>query len=268
MDNLNAQLELRFELIRSITPKYSTYKYAETEDASAMILDDSRTARALKAASKAAKKWVSVDVDLAAQNGGFARGDAVKKLQDWHNRGAIVLQPSGVVNRFRVLKEFPQDEKAKHSIVTTMYARIKERERDEMARIGQVISLLTTRSCISRGLAEHFSDEQSVPESGCGHCSVCLTKQPLSFSHVQKTDRKGRINEAKFKAILKATAIRDDPYFLARVALGVGSPRVTSEKLGKHAVFGSMEDCEFEVCVAFYPEPLALADNVLTAGIG
>ena len=121
---------------------------------------------------------------------------------------------------------------------------------------------------MSRGLAEHFSDEQSVPESGCGHCSVCQTKQPLSFSQAQKTDRKGRINEPRFKAILKATAVRDDPHFLARVAFGVGSPRVTSEKLGKHAVFGSMEDCDFEVCAAFYPETLALADNVLIAEVG
>lgn len=247
LDNLNAQLELRFDLIRAVTPKYSSYKYTKSASFDATTSDGTKVTKALKAASKTAKKWTNIDVDSAANIGGFDRRDAVKKLQEWHDCGAIELQPSGVVNRFRILKEFPRNEKAKDCIVEHIYDRIKDRERDDMARIQQVIDLLTASSCISRGLAKHFGDERSVPEGGCGHCSFCQTRNPVQFSRDQKRDRKGRIDSPRYQAVLAATPIRDDPLFLARIAFGIGSPRVTAEKLGKHAVFGSMEDCDFDV---------------------
>ena len=233
-----------------------------------MTSDSSKVTKALKAVSKTAKKWTNVDVDSAASIGGFARGDAVKKLQEWNNCGAIELQPSGVVNRFRILKDFPKSDEAKNDIIATVYQQIEARERDDMARIHQVIDLITTRSCISRGLAKHFGDEQSVAEAGCGNCSFCQMKRPVGFAQNQKLSRKGRINEAKFKAILNATPIRDDPRFLARVAFGIGSPRVTMEKLGKNAVFGSMDDCDFEVCAIGCSKILRLADIVPNVGAG
>ena len=248
LDNLNAQLELRFELIRNVTPKYSQYKYAESKKFDMVQLDNSSVAKTMRALTKKAKKWTQVDVDAIAQRGGCPREEVVRKLQYWDNCGAIDLQPSGTINRFRVLKDLPQDQKAKDCITPILYARIKEREKDELDRVEQVIGLITADSCISRGLAKHFGDEHSVPLLGCGHCSFCETKKPLSFARNDKRYRKGRINAKAFKAVLAATAIRDDPYFLARVAFGVGSPRVTKEKLTKDPVFGSMEDCDFEVC--------------------
>lgn len=63
-------------------------------------------------------------------------------------------------------------------------------------------------------------------------------------------DCKERVDAKRTKAILSACSIRDDARFLARIAFGISSPRVTSEKLGKHPVFGSMNDCDFEVRVA------------------
>jgi len=266
LDNLNAQLELRFELIRAVTPKYSSYKYAKSASFDAATSDRSNVTKALKAVGKTAKKWTTVDVDSAASVGGFERGAAVKKLQEWHDCGAIELQPSGVVNRFRILKDFPKDEKAKDCIIGTLYERVKERESDDMARVQQVINLITASSCISRGLAQHFGDEESVPEAGCGNCSYCESKRSIQFSRDKQEKRTGRIDYTKFQAVLAATSIRDDPRFLARVAFGIGSPRVTMEKLGKHVVFGSLEDCDFEVSGIPESRVLPRADYVRPAG--
>ena len=58
---------------------------------------------------------------------------------------------------------------------------------------------------------------------------------------------KEAVDEAKVRAILKATGVRDDARFLARVAFGIGSPRVTAERLGKSEVFGCLAGCGFEV---------------------
>lgn len=204
----------------------------------------------MKKHSKSAKKWTHIDVDNAARSGGIERADAVRKLQEWHSIGAIELQPSGVVNRFRVLKEFPQGESAKHDMITAMYNQIEARERSDMDRVRGVIELITSQSCLNRELARHFGDQDSIPKEGCGHCNYCLTKKPISLIQGDKQQRNGRIDEEKIKAILSATKVRDDARFLARVAFGISSPRVTAEKLGKHAVFGSMDDCNFEVRAA------------------
>lgn len=197
--------------------------------------------------SKTAHKWTRIDVDAAADSGRFPRADAVRKLQEWNDSGAIDLQPSGVVNRFRVLKDFPQGEEAKGKLVTSIYAQIKAREKSDMERVQRVIDLVTTHGCLSRELARHFADEGTVPKEGCGHCNFCLTKTQVRFLQARNRSRKGRIDERKIEAILAATTVRDDARFLARLAFGISSPRVTMEKLGKHAVFGSMDDCDFEV---------------------
>jgi len=201
----------------------------------------------LKKYSKSAKRWTHIDVDYAARSGGFERAEAVRKLQEWHDSGAIELQPSGVVNRFRVLKEFPQGDSAKHDIITAIHDQIEARERSDMDRVRGVIELITSKSCLNRELARHFGDQDSITKDGCGHCNFCLTKKPISFVQGDKQHRNGRLDEEKIKAILSATKVRDDARFLARVAFGLSSPRVTAEKLGKHAVFGSMDDCNFEV---------------------
>lgn len=172
----------------------------------------------------------------------------MKKLQEWNDSGAIELQPSGVVNRFRILKDFPQGEDAKSLIITSIYAQIEAREKSDMERVQRVIELVTTHGCLNRELARHFADDETVPQQGCGHCNFCLTKTPVKFLQARNLSWKGRIDEGKIKAILAATTVRDDARFLARVAFGISSPRVTIEKLGRHAVFGSMDDCDFEVC--------------------
>lgn len=215
--------------------------------------------KALKKASKTAQKWTRIDVDAAAAGGRFPRANAVNKLQEWNDSGAIELHPSGVVNRFRVMRDFfPQggdDEAAKNAIINSIYALIEAREKSDMQRVKRVIELVTSTStaggCLSRELARHFGDEDTVPRDGCGHCNFCITGTRVEFLQETTENSRARIDEKKIKAILAATNVRDDARFLARVAFGISSPRVTKEKLGKHEVFGSMTDCDFEVCPSF-----------------
>ena len=249
MNLLNAQLELRFELIRAVTPKYAQYKYMKSPNFEAVKDDNSVVTRAILQASKTAKKWTEINVDSATAKANVDRGLIVRKLQEWHDNGAIELQPSGVINRFRVLRDFPNDEQTKNEIARALYGYFEESEESGITRVHNVIDLLTAHQCLSRSLAKHFSDESTVSITGCGHCSVCITKKPVSFDRTKRDSRKGRINKTRFLAILAATNVRDDPRFLARIAFGITSPRVTANKLSKHPVFGSMDDCDFEVCI-------------------
>ena len=209
--------------------------------------DGSKLTEKIKAHSKTAKKWTHVDVDIVAHSAQMNREDVVRKLQQWNDSGAVELKPGGVVARFRIVQKFPQDEQAKNSFIDSIYAQILAREKEEMARIEAVIDLITSNKCLSRELASHFGDDGSVPRDGCGHCQTCLGKGKIYY-HAAR-DCKGHVDSKRTKAVLSACAIWDDARFLARIAFGISSPRVTSEKLGKHPVFGSMNDCDFEVCV-------------------
>ena len=194
---LNAYLELRFELIRGVTPRYSEYKYVKLPSFDIRTSDGSNVAAALKRHSKSAKKWTHVDVDAAACSGSFQRENAIRKLQEWHDIGAIELQTSGVVNRFRVIKSFPEGEIAKADIINAMYAQFEDKEKSDIDRVQDVIDLVTSKSCLTRKLAGHFGDEVSIPEAGCGHCSFCFTKEPIVFVRGDKQQRKGQIDENK-----------------------------------------------------------------------
>ena len=195
------------------------------------------------------------------------RADAVRRLQEWNDNGAIELRPSGVVNRFRVLKDFPQGDAAKNAIITALYAQIEAKEKSDMERIHAVIDLITSKGCLARELARHFGDEASIAENGCENCSFCITGTPVEFIGGDKRQQKEPVDEAKIKAVLSATTVRDDARFLARVAFGISSPRVTSEKLSKNAVYGSMNECDFEVRVHSQGESLYWrADHPINVG--
>lgn len=233
--------------MRAITPKYGRYKYAKSDFFEQSTADNTKVTKAVKQLSKTAKTWTEIDVDQAARVAGVDRALVVRKLQQWSTSGAIELRPSAVVNRFRILKSFPRDGEEHKEIFAAMHAYFERSEQDVMARIQDVIGLMTAKACISRGLAKYFGDEESVAREGCGHCSFCYQKTPVLFDQSKRRSRKGRITAPKVIAVLAAVKARDDPRFLAKVAFGISSPRVALAKLGKHPVFGSMDYCDFDV---------------------
>ena len=161
-----------------------------------------------------------------------------------------------MIHRFRILRDFPKTEDEKLAIIDAIYAQIETREQTDIARMHAVITLITSPRCLARELARHFGDEDSIPPppAGCGNCTFCLTKTPVVFLLDENNNnslKKEKINEAKIKAVLAATKIRDDARFLARVAFGIMSPRVGSERLGKSGVFGCCGGCDFEVSCMF-----------------
>ena len=94
---------------------------------------------------------------------------------------------------------------------------------------------------LPNALAEYFGDEGSVPGGMCGKCTFCMTGSGVEFipTAEAKPDTK------KIQAILNACPERDDPRLLARMAFGITSPRLTTKRLTKHHLFGSMASVDF-----------------------
>jgi superfamily II DNA helicase RecQ len=131
-------------------------------------------------------------------------------------------------------------------LVKELYQELQVRESQELARIQDVINLVTNTQCFAKSLSKHFGDELPDGRYECGNCTWCETRKavelvkppPVAWDH------------ARFKAVLDTVTARDDARFLARVAFGILSPRVSQLKSNSTPVWGSMADHDFEVCCA------------------
>jgi hypothetical protein len=171
--------------------------------------------------------------------------DVITKLNDWHDRGIIEMKTSGVMHVYRVEKSLPRTGDELNDIANKLFTQMQEREQADLKRTQDVVALATSSSCISRGLATYFGDTSKELPMECGHCTWCETHRPqvLGKQAYQETKR------AHIQHILQAIPERDDPRFLARVAFGIASPRITTAKLqNKPQLFASLGTHGFMVC--------------------
>jgi len=80
-------------------------------------------------------------------------------------------------------------------------------------------------------------------QAECGHCTWCETHKAVVLGKVAPVE----INYPAIDAILRKCSARDDPRFLARIAFGITSPRVTAMRLSRSPVYGSLDDHDFMV---------------------
>lgn len=241
-----ATLELRFGLIRAITPEYSEYKFvASSGYYRVKEVDKSPEGRAIFTAAKKAQKWYNVDPTVVASSTGLRRTDLVRRLQQLHDTGAIELKAGGVEPRYRVLKALPKGDKAINELVDKLYVDLEKKEQDALDRMHEVVKLITGKRCFAAALASYFGMDLPDGKEKCGHCTFCMTGRAI----VLPPRPPEVIDMRKIKAVLQACDVRDDPRFLARVAFGIKSPRVTKLKLDKNPVFMSLADHSFEALI-------------------
>lgn len=238
-----ATLELRYGLLRAITPEYSSYQFEDRGFYNKMAASDgSPEAKAVFKHAKRARKWYTFDIK-AAMAGGLSRADLVRKLNHWSEAGAIMLKAGGVEHRYRILKKLPSTHTQYKKLVSELHADMEGREEEALRHAQEVVDLITGKKCFAATLAEHFG--MSLPDGkiSCGHCTFCTTKTAIVLPPKPPV----KVNINGIKKILEVCDVRDDPRFLARVAFGIKSPRVTKLKLQNSSVFSSLEDHDFQV---------------------
>lgn len=244
LTTIYAALELRFGLIRAITPEYSEYKFVPTDLYFArMKSDKSPAGKEIYGSAAKKSKFYYVDVNAVVARTGIHRTDLVRKLNDMHDGGLIELKAGGVEQKYRILKPLPQSAKDIDALVDDLHADLSRRELDALRRTRQVEDFVTGDKCFALALAHHFNMGLPGEKPRCGHCTHCLTGKRIVMppKPPQKVDLVG------IRKILAACDVRDDPRFLARIAFGIKSPRVTQLKMDRHAVFMSLADHDFEV---------------------
>ncbi|EAQ88794.1 hypothetical protein CHGG_05413 [Chaetomium globosum CBS 148.51] len=243
-----AALELRFGLIRAVTPEYSEYKFVATPGYfTRMKTDRSPASRAISTNAFKKAKFHHVDLTTIMSRTGLPRIDLVRTLNELHETGLIELKAGGIEQKYRIVQPLPR--KGSPAFATLLddlhadlHADLSRREADALCRTQQVEDLVTGDRCLALALAQHFGMGLPGGKSKCGHCTHCLTGRRV----VMPPKRLRKPDLAGIGRILAACDVRDDPRFLARIAFGIKSPRVIQLKMHKHPVFMTLADHDFE----------------------
>ncbi|KAJ6575034.1 ATP-dependent DNA helicase [Mycena capillaripes] len=255
-----AQLELDYGFIRAVTPFYSVYEITPRGSAerASLFNDKSKEAATIRTnwRDKGSKFEINV-VDTAIRTGAD-RNELARKINRWEFDGFIQTRPSQVRARYAVLDNpLPKTAEGIEKIVDLLFAGMRKREEEGIAKLKEVLELATDDECIPRNLSKYFGSEDTIPEDGCGSCTFCTTGQGATFSPNPVLN----IDKKQITAILNACHERDDPRLLARMAFGITSPRLTALKCStSHPLFGSMVNADFDALVKAFDEECAKAE--------
>ncbi|TNY20349.1 ATP-dependent DNA helicase [Rhodotorula diobovata] len=249
-------LELQHGLLRATTPFYSSYQLKPSSNPAAFKQienDPSKEARAIRSHWKVGKIWHTIDVVPAAEDAGLQRADLVRCISRWELNGLCEVKVAGVRNRYFVLKELPQLDEDIEELADQLFQQLHDREEADVKRLRSVVDFVRGGKCYAQELALYFGDEHSVPDGECGNCSFCKTRSKLAFE--PKFD--APFSEKQIAFVMGVCGVRDDPRFLARLAFGVSSPRITALGLSKHDVFGCCDTADFTKLLARFEEECA-----------
>jgi ATP-dependent DNA helicase RecQ len=225
------------------TPFYSRYSFQPLKPSQEILarFEGERReflANVLRQAKKA-KTWFHIDLDQAALATGHTRDRIVRALDYLAEQMLIELQVAGVRQTFKRLLA----PASINTVADELHRRLIEREKRELERLQQVLSLASHDGCQVALLAAHFGERLPQP---CGHCTWCTNaRRPVKLL----ARRERPIDEALWKRAMAFAAERRDvlgePRSLARFLCGMTSPRLSSAKLGSHELFGSLSDVPF-----------------------
>lgn len=255
---LSSTHDIRFTVVRTLltymelaghlergTPFYATYQFRPLKSSAQMLKRfDPQRQKFLGDVfrqAKMAKTWFNIDVDAAARAIGSPRDRIVRALDYLAEQQDLELKVAGVRHRFKLSQngERPNLD----ALTQSLYEKAMERERREIVRLNQVVSLVEQDGCQVSSLGNHFGDPLAQP---CGHCSWC--------------ERGGRASqlparpdpEIDPRIWQEAMAVRRqhprelcDARSVARFLCGVSSPRMIRAKLQSHALFGALGHVPF-----------------------
>ncbi|KAF2850544.1 ATP-dependent DNA helicase [Plenodomus tracheiphilus IPT5] len=237
---LFAQMELRFHLFRAAGSMYDRYKYV-LKNENVVSNDASAEGKAINKAAVKASKWTHVALNELSESTGLVRQNLVRKLDEWNERGLIQLEKEGVQNIFRLERPLPSSPREIEDIIQQLDESMASTEQSNLARTQALLNLITAKRCYSRAIADYFGDSGDGAPSECGHCTYCETHEQV----VLPNEPPQPPDSVKVQELLDKVAVRDDARFLAKVAFGIKSPRMTALKIPQLGVFESMNVCDF-----------------------
>ncbi len=127
--------------------------------------------------------------------------------------------------------------------------RFSSREKNDINRISQVVSLINHTGCQTNFLLDYFGEHR---DQSCGHCEFCLSTtgeedRParVAINTVRPTVHWETRKEQLQDVLAENHASLQSPRQQARFFCGIRSPQSTRAGLQRHASFGRLADLPF-----------------------
>ena len=184
--------------------------------------------------AKKGSTWFSIELSEAIRKLNEPRDRIVRALDYLGEKGWLKLEVSGSRHRYRRLRMPPDLAK----LAESFHGRSVARERQEIARLGQVIEFVEQPGCQVASLCRHFGESR---DEACGHCTRCLGHEQVMMSRDRNVPPLDENVLAKAMVVRRANlAVLADPVVMARWLLGITSPSLTRSKLSSNELFGAL----------------------------
>ncbi|HVH47684.1 MAG TPA: RecQ family ATP-dependent DNA helicase [Labilithrix sp.] len=249
--------------VHQLTPHYAGYETRLQRPLDEIVsLLSGEPARFLEALfspriMKKGRIWYSVEPAAAAAALGQPRDRVVRALEYLEKKGWAEIRPSDLRHHFVRIADPAEAPR----LVDELVRRFAKREEADMARVRQVLDLVTASACQSAELARHFGEPLAAP---CEHCTFCREGKAQKLPPPRVTPPlpagfDAHVFEALRDAHPKALG---HPRQGARFLCGLTSPAITQAKLSRHRLFGALETHRFADVLAWLgrdPAPASTA---------
>ncbi len=231
-------------VLRQGTPFYAGYRLRPlrplADIAGQFAGERGQFIRAIFSHARMGRTWYALNPEEVAQQLQQDRGRLVRALDYLAEQGDIELQASDVRYRYQRLGEA-----ADAAVLTAdLTQRFAQHEVRELARIRQVLDLVTLAGCQANALAAYFGEVRSQP---CGYCSYCRTGKAQVFPVAPEPPPIAALLDiAQWRALRRShPAELGAPRQAARFLCGLSSPALTRSKLTRHPSFGVLAERRF-----------------------
>jgi ATP-dependent DNA helicase RecQ len=200
-------------------------------------------------AGKRGPKYLTLELETAAQKLGEPRDRIAKALSWLEETGAITQKPAGLRHGFRLCGcDTPAQPGEVAARLAELFARREERD---LQRMTGLLEFASAPGCITRRLLAHFGEK--LAEENCGHCHFCRTGEP-AVAVVLPASAIEPFTEADTEEIraliFEENAALPSPRALTRFLCGLSSPATTRAKLTRRPDFGRYAAVPFRSVLA------------------
>ena len=191
----------------------------------------------LFAAGKRGPKYLTLDLEAAAQKLGEPRERIVKALAWLEETGAISQKPAGLRHGFRLCGDAATVAPAE--VATRLAELFARREERDLQRMAGLLEFASAPGCITRRLLAHFGE--MLDDENCGHCHFCRTGEPAARVVLPASPIAPFTEEdaEEIRALIfEENAALASPRALTRYLCGLTSPATTRAKLTRRPDFG------------------------------
>ena len=237
-------------VLKQGTPFYAGYEVRPHEDLSAIYAafgsKASKFMRDLFGTAKRGHIWYKIDPEHAAAQLGCERAHVVRAMEMLEQKDVAQVKVADARQTYARLR----DEEDGEALVADLETRFAARENAEIKRIGDVLKLVEYGGCQTNALVRYFGEKRAQP---CGHCSFCVTGAAAKLPGQRALpDLESRVDanvlgelSAQFPDALGQARQR------ARFLCGLTSPAVSKARLGRHELFGVLENYRFGEVLAW-----------------